>query len=104
MVLCGRALRPWRAPVGHHTDVVNPRSSTRNDSLHTVPRTRRVLARSDVIRTQQGHWMVTEDDVRSYGYQRQVFLDGRNAKGKFAIQVSACSSNPRLVVVWNSQK
>lgn len=62
------------------------------------------MARSDVIRTQQGHWMVTEDDVRSYGYQRQVFLDGRNAKGKFAIQVSACSSNPRLVVVWNSQK
>jgi hypothetical protein len=46
--------------------------------------------------------MVTEDDARSYGYQRQVFLDGKNAKGRFAIQVSVCSTNPR-VVVWNSQ-
>jgi hypothetical protein len=47
--------------------------------------------------------MVTEDDVRGYGYQRQVFADGHNAQGKFAIQVSACRQNPRVVVVWNSQ-
>ena len=47
--------------------------------------------------------MVTEDEVMSYGYQTQVFADGKNDKGRFAIQVSACSTNPRLVVVWHSQ-
>jgi hypothetical protein len=51
----------------------------------------------------RAHTMVTEDDVRNYRYQRQVFLDGRNASGKFAIQVSVCRENPRVVVHWNSQ-
>jgi hypothetical protein len=47
--------------------------------------------------------MVTEDEVRSYGYHRQVFADGRNALGKFATQASACRQNPRVLVYWNSQ-
>jgi hypothetical protein len=32
-----------------------------------------------------------------------MFLDGKNAQGRLAIQVSVCSTNPRVVVVWNSQ-
>jgi hypothetical protein len=47
--------------------------------------------------------MVTEDEVRGYGYRTQLFADGKNAKGRFAVQISVCSTNPRLTVYWNSQ-
>jgi hypothetical protein len=47
--------------------------------------------------------MVTEDEVRGYGYRTQLFADGKNAKGRFAVQISVCSTNSRLTVYWNSQ-
>jgi|RhiMetdeSRZDD1v2_1073273.scaffolds.fasta_scaffold2383782_1 hypothetical protein len=31
--------------------------------------------------------MVTEDEVRSYGYQTQVFADGKNDKPAFQVTV-----------------